>query len=91
MADILTLSHVQKAFGSKQVLKDVDFSIPQGSIFGFVGENGAGKTTTMKLILGLEKADAGIITVGGQTVHFGATKTNRITGYLPMCRRFMGI
>ncbi|KRM33656.1 ABC superfamily ATP binding cassette transporter, ABC protein [Agrilactobacillus composti DSM 18527 = JCM 14202] len=90
VADILTLSHVQKAFGSKQVLKDVDFSIPQGSIFGFVGENGAGKTTTMKLILGLEKADAGIITVGGQTVHFGATKTNRITGYLPDVPAFYG-
>ncbi|KRL11051.1 ABC transporter ATP-binding protein [Schleiferilactobacillus perolens] len=83
MTDILTLHHVQKRFGSQQVLQDVDFSIPTGSIFGFVGENGAGKTTTMRLILGLEKIDNGQIEVGDVPVTFGATKTNRITGYLP--------
>ncbi|QEU48313.1 ABC transporter ATP-binding protein [Schleiferilactobacillus harbinensis] len=83
VGDILTVQHVQKSFGSKHVLQDVDFSIPTGSIFGFVGENGAGKTTTMRMILGLEKPDEGTITVGGEPVTFGATKTNRITGYLP--------
>lgn len=83
MPDILTLSHIQKSFGSQQVLTDLDFSVPTGSIFGFVGENGAGKTTTMRLILGLDKPDGGTITVGGEKVTFGATRTNRITGYLP--------
>jgi ABC-2 type transport system ATP-binding protein len=90
MTDILTLHHVQKRFGSQQVLQDVDFSIPTGSIFGFVGENGAGKTTTMRLILGLEKIDSGQIEVGGVPVTFGATKTNRITGYLPDVPAFYG-
>lgn len=83
MSDILRLEHVQKSFGTKHVLQDLSFSIPRGSIFGFVGENGAGKTTTMRLILGLEKADAGTILVNGDKVRFGETKTNRITGYLP--------
>lgn len=83
MNDILTLQHVQKSFGTKHVLQDLSFSIPRGSIFGFVGENGAGKTTTMRLILGLEKADAGTILVNGDKVKYGETKTNRITGYLP--------
>lgn len=83
MSDILTLEHVQKSFGTKHVLQDLSFSIPRGSIFGFVGENGSGKTTTMRLILGLEKADAGTILVNGDKVKFGETKTNRITGYLP--------
>ena len=38
---------------------DVSFTVPQGSIVGFIGENGAGKTTTLKAILGLIHADAG--------------------------------
>ena len=51
--NILELKNVSKKFGSKSVLKNLNLSVPTGSIYGFVGENGAGKTTTMKMILGL--------------------------------------
>lgn len=51
--DMLTLSHVAKNFGEKQVLRDVSFAVPEHTVFGFVGQNGAGKTTAMKMILGL--------------------------------------
>lgn len=88
--NILTLQHVSKHFGSKQVLQDLNLTVPAGSIYGFVGENGAGKTTTMKLILGLDQASAGAIEVAGQPVHFGETKTNRQTGYLPDVPAFYG-
>ncbi len=81
--DMLTLSHVEKSFGSKQVLSDVTFSVPEHSIFGFIGENGAGKTTTMKLILGLLSADKGLIRVNDTAVCYGNTPTNRFIGYLP--------
>lgn len=81
--DMLTLSHVKKHFGEKTVLKDVTFSVPEHTVFGFVGQNGAGKTTTMKLILGLLKADSGEVRVGGEKVHYGDTRTNRLIGYLP--------
>lgn len=50
--DMLTLSHVEKHFGEKQVLRDVTFSVPEHTVFGFVGQNGAGKTTAMKLTPG---------------------------------------
>ena len=80
---ILTLQHVSKRFGSKQVLKDLNLTLPTGSIYGFVGENGAGKTTTMKLILDLVRADQGKIEVAGKPVRFGDTTTNSVTGYLP--------
>ena len=50
--EMLTLSHVAKNFGEKQVLRDVSFSVPEHTVFGFVGQNGAGKTTAMKMILG---------------------------------------
>ena len=57
--DVLTLRNLHKAFGRQKVLQGIDLTVPQHSIFGFIGKNGAGKTTTMKTILGLEKADAG--------------------------------
>ncbi len=81
--DMLTLSHVAKRFGEKQVLRDVTFSVPEHTVFGFVGKNGAGKTTAMKLILGLLASDGGEISVNGMKVHYGNTPTNRFVGYLP--------
>lgn len=42
--NILELKNVSKKFGSKSVLKNLNLSVPTGSIYGFVGENGAGKT-----------------------------------------------
>ena len=81
--DILTLDKVSKSFGEKTVLKELSFSVPEGSIFGFIGQNGAGKTTTMKMILGLLKIDQGEITVCNEKVSFGQNTTNQYIGYLP--------
>ena len=47
-------------------LRDVSFTVPGGSIMGFIGENGAGKTTTIKSILGLLHTDGGSISVLGR-------------------------
>lgn len=80
---ILELHNVKKSFGDKEIIKGLDFSIPEGSIFGFVGENGAGKTTTMRMILGLETIDSGYIKVNGKKVHYGNSLANRVIGYLP--------
>ena len=73
--DILQISHVSKAFGKNQVLKDLTFSVPEHSVFGFIGQNGAGKTTTMKMILGLLRADQGEILVNGERVVYGRGDT----------------
>ncbi len=81
--DVLTIQNLKKNFGSKKVLCGLDMSVPEHSIFGFIGKNGAGKTTTMKAILGLLKVDSGEIYVMGERVHFGQTNTNRHIGYLP--------
>ena len=66
--DMLAIANLQKRFGDKSVLKGLDLSVPEHSVFGFIGKNGAGKTTTMKTILGLLKADGGEILVSGEKV-----------------------
>lgn len=81
--NMLHISNLHKRFGDKSVLNGLELTVPEHSIFGFIGKNGAGKTTTMKLILGLLEADSGEILVNGESVVFGQTTTNRHIGYLP--------
>lgn len=64
MQNNLEIKNLSKTYPSFQ-LKDVSFSVPCGSIVGFIGENGAGKTTTIKLILNEIKRDSGSVTVFG--------------------------
>ncbi len=80
---MLQITGLRKQFGDREILKGLTLSVPQGSVFGFIGQNGAGKTTTMKTVLGLLKADSGEITVAGERVVYGETATNRLIGYLP--------
>lgn len=81
--DMLTLSHVSKAFGEKKILEDLSFSVPEHTVFGFIGQNGAGKTTTMRMILGLLRKDGGEILVNGENVLYGQNLTNQYIGFLP--------
>lgn len=88
--DMLRITGLYKRFGDKEVLKGLDLTVPEGSIFGFIGVNGAGKTTAMKTVLGLLKADSGEILVNGERVVYGQTATNRHIGYLPDVPEFYG-
>ena len=86
--NVLELSHVSKSFGSKKVLNDLNFCVPEHVIFGFIGKNGAGKTTTMQMICGLIPIDQGEIFVCGDPVSFGSSKGNAHIGYLPDVPQF---
>ena len=55
---------VAKAFGEKLLFDDLNFSLPPNGIVGVIGPNGAGKTTLFRLIMGLEKVDAGTFEIG---------------------------
>ena len=55
---------VAKAFGDKLLFDDLNFSLPPNGIVGVIGPNGAGKTTLFRLIMGLEKVDAGTFEIG---------------------------
>lgn len=65
---IASVSHLYFSYGSRLVLKDICFELYPGEIFGFLGPNGSGKTTTIKLMLGLNPAASGRITIGGKDI-----------------------
>ena len=81
--NILSVKNLKKRYGNKEVLKGLDLTVPENSVFGLVGKNGAGKTTVMKAVLGLLMPDEGEVYVCGRKVSFGQTETNKFIGYLP--------
>ena len=87
---ILEIHQLAKNFGNHKVIQGLDLSVPEHSIYGFIGQNGAGKTTTMKMALGLLKPDSGSIHICGEPVTYGQTKTNQRVGYLPDVPEFYG-
>jgi ABC-2 type transport system ATP-binding protein len=66
MTPVITIRKLTKTFGNKEVIKNCEFDVNQGEIYGFLGANGAGKTTVLKLILGLLKPTMGRIEAFGE-------------------------
>ena len=62
----IVVSGLRKRFGPTTALDGMSFTVRPGQVTGFVGPNGAGKSTTMRVILGLDAADAGTALVGGR-------------------------
>lgn len=67
---------VNKAFGDKVLMENMDFRLPPGGIVGVIGPNGAGKTTLFRMITGAEKPDSGELKVG-ETVQLGYVDQSR--------------
>lgn len=65
--NVIELEHVSKDYGDFK-LDDVSFTVPEGSVCGFIGQNGAGKTTTINLILDVIRRDSGEVRVFGENV-----------------------
>ena len=61
---VIEVNHLAKAYGHKQLFKDLSFALPPAGIVGVIGPNGAGKTTLFRLIMGQETPDAGTFEVG---------------------------
>ncbi|MFN7990109.1 MAG: energy-dependent translational throttle protein EttA [Thermoanaerobaculia bacterium] len=59
---------LKKAYGDNLLFDDLTFDLPKGGIVGVIGPNGAGKTTLFKMIMGLERPDGGVLTVGETVV-----------------------
>lgn len=68
MKRALVIRQVSKRLGKKYAVKNVNLSVDEGEIFGFVGPNGAGKTTLIKTMLGLYKPTSGTILINGYSL-----------------------
>ena len=64
----LVATGLQKSYGSRKVVQDVSLAVQSGEVVGLLGPNGAGKTTSFYMIVGLVRADAGEITIDGNSV-----------------------
>lgn len=78
--ELLELVDLQKSFGDKKILTDIDLKIPKGKIIGLLGKNGAGKTTLIKLINDLLTPTGGKILINGKPI---GTESKSIISYLP--------
>ncbi|MFM7644065.1 MAG: ABC transporter ATP-binding protein [Sphingomonadales bacterium] len=65
---IIEVKGLQKFFGAFEAVKDVNFTVNKGDVFGFLGPNGAGKSTTMRCMLSLIKPNAGQIRLFGKNL-----------------------
>ena len=84
----IVFEQVSKPFGHKQVLEEVTFSVPTGSIVGLLGKNGVGKTTLMKCGLGLLKPKKGKITLLGENPWNLSEEKKERLGYVPQTPHF---
>lgn len=71
---MLALKQVNKAFGSRQIIRNLDLSIEEGSILCIVGPSGGGKTTLLRILAGLETYDSGEFLLDGQPFNPGTSK-----------------
>jgi ATP-binding cassette ChvD family protein len=74
---VVDVSHLDKGFDDRLLIKDLSFSLPRGGIVGIIGPNGVGKTTLFKTIVGLESADSGEVKVG-ETVKISYVDQGRV-------------
>lgn len=66
---MIKVENLTKKYGSKTVINDLSFEVKPGTVTGFLGPNGSGKSTTMRLIMGLDKAKSGNITLNNSNIH----------------------
>lgn len=80
MRDLIECRNLQKNYGKKEALKDINLHIQKGKIIGLLGPNGSGKTTLMKLMNGLLQPTQGEVLIGGMEP---GEETKSIVSYLP--------
>jgi phospholipid/cholesterol/gamma-HCH transport system ATP-binding protein len=70
---------LRKSFGEQQVLKGIDLTVDKGEILAVLGQSGTGKSVLLKLLIGLQKADAGTICMFGEdTTHLEMEQLNEM-------------
>ncbi len=80
---MITFEHVNKSFGSKKAVDNLNLTIEDGKVFGFIGPNGAGKTTTIKMLTGILRPDSGTVRLNGIDISQSPMEAKRSFGFVP--------
>ncbi len=83
MASILSVRNLEKFYGTKQVLSNINLEIEPGQIIGYIGPNGAGKSTTVKILTGIIPEYSGTITIFGKDLKANSIEIKRKLGFIP--------
>lgn len=83
MTDAISVAGLVKTFGATRALDGLDLAVRTGEVHGFLGPNGAGKSTTIRVLLGLMRADEGIVRLLGGDPWADATALHRRLAYVP--------
>jgi ABC-2 type transport system ATP-binding protein len=85
---VLEVRGLQRHFGRVPAVNGIDLTVSEGEIYGFLGINGAGKTTTIRLLMGIIAAEAGTISLLGETTHRTSVAQKRRIGYVSQEQHF---
>lgn len=83
MMPLIEICDLTKDYGNGRGIFDINLTIEEGEVFGFVGTNGAGKTTTIRHLMGFLKPDRGRVTVAGLDAWKHAAEIKKKVGYVP--------
>jgi ABC-2 type transport system ATP-binding protein len=85
---VLEVRGLRRHFGKVPAVDGIDLNVYEGQIYGFLGINGAGKTTTIRLLLGIIAAEAGTISLLGETTRRTSVAQKRRIGYVSQEQNF---
>ncbi len=80
---MLKVKNLTKNFGKFTAVKNLNFDVRKGEVFGLLGPNGAGKTTSFKIIAGLLKPTSGLVLIGDYDIEKNPVEAKRIMGFIP--------
>lgn len=80
---MIVTSKLTKNYGRVRALDGLDMAVPEGAVYGFIGQNGAGKTTTLRILAGLLLPDSGSVTIGGYDLRRQPRQVRDLIGYMP--------
>lgn len=80
---MIETKQLTKRYGDLIAVNEINLSLREGDVFGFIGPNGSGKTTTMRMLATLLNPDYGEAYVCGKSIYTNQEEIRRLVGYMP--------